>query len=152
MIGKEITEYIPRIITIGIQDKKHAECGDVVTPNNEFIPMLVLNTYLEPRFLKMYEKGQISRDYLHDSGTGYVDAVGMDGVVRRLQYYEYSILEENKNVGKFKDEITKKWECENITYKVMQRLETKKIQKQEKPGANSNVWANHIRKRFTKVV
>lgn len=69
MIDREITEYIPRIIT-RTQDKKHAECGDVVTPNDEFNPMLVLNTYLEPRFLEMYEEGQISRDYLHNIGTG----------------------------------------------------------------------------------
>lgn len=151
MIAREITEYIPRIIT-RTQDKKHAECGDVVTPNDEFTPMLVLNTYLEPRFLEMYEEGQISRDYLHNSGTGYIDAVGMDRVVRRLQYYEYAILEQNKKAEKLKDEITKKWECENITYKVMQRLEAKKIQKQEKAGTNSNAWADRIRERFMRVV
>lgn len=151
MIDREITEYIPRIIT-RTQDKKHAECGDVVTPNDEFNPMFVLNTYLEPRFLEMYEEGQISRDYLHNIGTGYIDAVGMDGVVIRLQYYEYAILEQNKNAEKLKDEITKKWECENITYKVMQRLEAKKIQKQEKAGTNSNAWADRIRERFMRVV
>ena len=123
---KKMKMYIPETIKIEISEKKHAHCWDVITPNDEFSPMLVLNTYFEPRFLEMYQNKEISEDYLHNNGTGYVDAVGLNGIVERLQYYEYSILEENEISEKYKNEIIKKWECENISYTVKQSIKRKK--------------------------
>lgn len=127
VINKKI--YIPETIEVEIMEKEHAHCWDIITRSlrDEFYPMLVLNTYFEPRFLDMYENKEISEDCLHNKGTGYVDAVGLDGIVRRLQYYEYFVLEKNEMSEKYKDEILQKWECENVTYKVLYRLKEKSL-------------------------
>lgn len=105
---------------------RHAHCWEIITPKENFFPMLVLGTYFEPRFLEMFNKKEISETRLYNSGTGYVHAVGVDGRVKRLQYYEYSILKQGEDSERYKNEIMSKWKCENIEYSINQMLEKKR--------------------------
>lgn len=114
---------VPKKVVIDIdEDRIHAYCGDIITRSNSttFSPMLVLGTYFEPRFLGAYENNKITEDELHKTGTGYVHAVGKDGIPRVLQYYEYYILTNCEITEEIKKEITMKWDCEK--YVLNQRL------------------------------
>lgn len=107
-------------------DVKHAYCLDIITPQEYFKPMLVISTFLDPQLIEECNSGKITMEALHSNGVGYVDCVGIDGCVYRLQYYEYYILEEGEASRKYKDQILSKWECENITYCVGECLQSKK--------------------------
>ena len=104
---------------------EHAYCWDIITPHDHFEPMLVIGTFLEPRFMEQYESGKITKEALHNMGTGYVDCAGSDGYVQRLQYYEYYPLRESEGTEKYKKQITSEWECENIEYYVGRFLQRK---------------------------
>lgn len=116
--------YEPKEVDVKITHKKqHAHPWDVITEKEEFKPMLVLSSYFEPHYLFKFNAGEIDEETLHNKGTGYVHAVGLDGRVRCLQYYEYLILAQGDQMEAYKTEIMSKWKCENIKYTVNCQLE-----------------------------
>lgn len=108
---------------MGLRVKAHAAQWEIITEKGEFVPLLVLNAYFEQHYLDLFNDGQITEEELSNSGTGYVDAVGINGIVQRLQYYEYMTLKQNDVTKFYKDTILNSWKCENISYTVMKRLE-----------------------------
>lgn len=96
-------KMVPEEIEVDVIEDQHAVYGQIVTTKDLFDPCFVLHSYFESKYIKKY--GYSSPELLkHD--TGYINCLNTNGTVIRLQYYEYVIIKDDKELI---DKFTKKF-------------------------------------------
>lgn len=103
-------------------EHRHAVFGEIVTPDDMYMPCFVLHSYFEQRFIEKY--GYNSEELLKH-GTGYIDCLAGNGRIIRLQYYEYEIITDSKNISeKFIKKFPQLEDENGFSYTIMQYIQS----------------------------